>query len=79
MGAYKCPHFRVQKVANNKVKKSCCGKDDQYAPICTLIGGACPGLPGCPRLDVKTKGDLIKEWTEDLHQNKLPNPIDYIK
>lgn len=80
IGAYKCPHFKVQKVPDIKTKKSCCGgNSDQYIPICTLINGTCPGLPACPRLDIKTKGELIKEWTEDLHGNRQPNPIDYIK
>ena len=80
LGSYKCPHFYVQQVPDVKAKKSCCGgSGDQYLPVCSLVGAACPGLPNCPRLDLKTKGNLIKEWTNDLHGNKQPNPLDHIK
>jgi len=79
LGAYKCSHFRLQKIANGK-KKSCCGgKGDEYAPICGLVNAPCPGLAQCPRLDVTTKSALIQEWTKDVRSNTSINPVPYIK
>lgn len=79
-GGYQCPHFQIQKLPANKSWKTCCGdKGEQYAPVCKLINGLCVGLPQCPRLDIKTKSELIKQWSQDLQKNTVINPLDYIK
>lgn len=75
-GGYVCPHFAVRKISK---KNGCCGKTmgTDYAPVCTLIkgGGMCPGLANCPRLDIKTKGDLIRQWRSDLSSRSvIPHP-----
>lgn len=79
-GGYRCPHFEVHKVNPTK-KPGCCGTDrgEQYVPVCGLINGVCTGLAQCPRLDVKTKSELIKQWTMDLKTNKNINPLEYVK
>lgn len=77
-GAYKCPHLGLQHVPERSGTTSrCCAgavsPQDQFVPICTLANGLCPGLVSCPRLDIKTKGELIQQWRQDLNANK---PVD---
>lgn len=78
-GAYKCPHFKLQKVADPTTKRCCGNTGENYIPVCTLINGSCVGLPQCPRLDLQTKSQAIQEWKEDLRKNITTNPLDYIK
>lgn len=79
-GAYLCSHLEIQKV-KAKPGAGCCGdaKLDQFVPVCTLIGGACPGLTHCVRLDLQTKSQLVKQWREDLKKKKQVNPLEYVK
>ena len=78
-GAYKCPHFKLQKVSDGS-KKRCCGNTgENFIPVCSLVNGSCPGLPQCPRLDLQTKSEAIQLWKEDLRKNIVANPLDYIK
>ena len=80
-GGYQCPHFRIDKVNLQNKKSRCCANSqgDEFAPVCSLINGLCTGLAQCPRLDIKTKSELIKKWTEDLARGTHPNPLEYIK
>lgn len=78
-GGYQCAHFEIHKARLTGQKKGCCGRtgDDQFIPTCGLINGLCTGLAQCPRLDVKTKSKLIKQWNEDLARKKPLNPLEY--
>ena len=75
MGGYTCPHFSAE--LNTQVKDGCCGRTmgEDYVPVCALTKSLCPGLIQCPRLDVKTKGELIKQWRADLESKKTINPL----
>lgn len=71
MGGYTCPHFSLQ--LNQQLQKSgCCGQTmgDDYMPVCALTKTLCVGVVQCPRIDVKTKSELVKKWREDLQNQK---------
>ena len=63
-GAYNCPHISVEKL--EATGKGCCGQGSDYAMICSLANVLCPGLAPCPRLDLETKSELIKQWNQDI-------------
>jgi len=74
-GSYKCSHLGLQQTPQFPgQKKTCCGgvrsPEDTLVPVCTLINGLCPGLVNCPRLDLKTKSELIQQWRQDLQLNR---------
>jgi hypothetical protein len=78
-GGYCCPHFELQRVKANSSKSCCPGRGEELAPVCGLTNTLCIGLAQCPRLDLKTKSELIKKWTEDLARGAQPNPMQFIK
>ena len=83
-GAYKCSHLGLQQVPQNPNQgRSCCGgsrsPEDSLIPVCTLISGICPGLVNCPRLDLKTKSELIQQWRQDLSSDRPVNIQNLIK
>ena len=78
-GGYRCKHFRVRRLENKK-KKGCCGqRGDTFVAMCLLVNGVCPGLINCPRLDPATKSTTIKEWSEDVKNNKNIDVTKYLE
>lgn len=71
MGSYLCPHFVLQRSAEEK--KGCCGTSHEfdYFPTCTLVDGNCPGLTSCPRLNEESKKKYIERWRLDTLQKKV--------
>ena len=71
-GAYLCSFFALIRTATSDKQSKCCGKvsDFTYNPVCKLSGQFCTGLAQCPKLDVATKSNLIKQWTIDVNTGK---------
>jgi len=77
-GCYLCPHFQLNRVIGKK--KGCCGgsHDFDYIPACKLASGSCYGLCQCLRLDIKTKSELIQQWTHDLRVKKNIDIVNFL-
>lgn len=80
MGGYVCEFFAIEKNVHHE-KSGCCGRTygDDYVPVCSLTQTLCPGIIQCPRLNIQTKGELIKEWRSDLQSNVVVDPSKYMK
>jgi hypothetical protein len=78
MGGYTCEFFSIEKNTHQE-RSGCCGKTygDDFVPVCSLTKTLCPGIIQCPRLDVKTKSELIKQWRIDLQSNAVIDPSSF--
>lgn len=79
-GSYKCPYFFLKRFKKPGGGRSCCGGgSEDLVPMCMLTNTSCPGVSQCLRLDVKTKSELIKEWSNDIRINKTLDPSGLIR